>query len=98
MLIAIESAPLMRASSSFRSHVFDLFSPCPFLVLFVCLICLIFFFTADFGLSKLIRGHQHPMRTVCGTWAYCVAAETELRCVDAHGKAGVVQAQHVTRS
>lgn len=25
---------------------------------------------ADFGLSKLIKGHQHPMRTVCGTWAY----------------------------
>lgn len=26
---------------------------------------------ADFGLSKLMKGHQHFMRTVCGTWAYC---------------------------
>lgn len=26
---------------------------------------------ADFGLSKLIRGHKHLMKTVCGTWAYC---------------------------
>jgi len=33
---------------------------------------------ADFGLSKLIKGHLHPMRTVCGTWAYCVAADTHV--------------------
>ena len=36
---------------------------------------------ADFGLSKLIKGHLHPMRTVCGTWAYCLAEDTMLRCV-----------------
>jgi len=26
---------------------------------------------ADFGLSKLLRGDDQVMRTVCGTWAYC---------------------------
>lgn len=26
---------------------------------------------ADFGLSKVVQGHQSVMKTVCGTWAYC---------------------------